>query len=297
METDIPASWTQLPFAELRGVLLIVGASDTGKSTLGRYLYESLRGMGCCVAYLDGDPGQSTLGPPATITLGLASGDETAFPPQGRVWQRFIGSVSPRGHMLPLLSGARRLIDAARDAGAEVIIYDTTGLVDSAQGGVTLKLAKVDLLCPSTVIAIQRGQELEPLLSPLRRSHRVRLIELQPSPAVRPRDLATRQAHRAAQFARYFAAAHSKVVNWEEVAVFPAPDFVFGQLVALEDADGFTMGLGIVRQADFRSRQVVLHTPLASLRGVDAVRLGDLVIDQSTYRDRRLISYQTGGLS
>jgi hypothetical protein len=36
------------------------------------------------------------------------------------------------------------------------------------------------------------------------------------------------------------------------------------------------------------SRRVRLRTPLTSLSGVDAIRLGDLLVDPETFRDQRL---------
>lgn len=284
----IPAAWYSLPMAGFRGLLMLLGAPDTGKSTLARYLYGRLSAEGRRVAFLDGDPGQGTLGPPATLTLALGRAGDDTFPPAGPIRHRFVGATSPRGHMLPMVVGAARLVGAAREAGSETIVHDTTGLVEPAQGGLSLKLAKIELLRPAAVIAIQRTDELEPLLVPLRRSRGLSLFELRPSPAARPRDLTTRQAYRAAQFARYFAGARSWVVDFAHLAVIPAPDFVFSQLVALEDADGFLLSLGIVQRADLSARRVNLLTPLASPETANALRLGDLIVDPRTFRDQRI---------
>ncbi|NIO10390.1 MAG: hypothetical protein GTO40_21240, partial [Deltaproteobacteria bacterium] len=68
------------------------------------------------VGYLDGDPGQSTLGPPGTMTLAVAENGDDTFPPRGRIWRGFVGSVSPVGHMLPVLTCAARLLGAARES-------------------------------------------------------------------------------------------------------------------------------------------------------------------------------------
>ncbi len=346
---DTPSSWQHLPTADLAGVILIVGAPDTGKSTLARYLYGRLAAAGRRVALLDGDPGQSALGPPATMTLAMgesviASGvceaipliawdcfvanpaprnDAEGFSSAGVAYRWFVGATSPRGHMLPMLVGAGRLVEAARAAGAEAIVYDTSGLVDPAQGGLSLKLAKIDLLRPAAVIAIQREDELEPLLASLRRSQRTRLFELTPSPAVTRRDAITRREHRAAQFGRYFAGAHLLDVDFSRLAVLPEPNFAFNQLIALEDAAAFTLGLGIVREADLDVRQVTLLTSLACsensgsgsharrfggvgaasavlmehgadhgvtnpLAAVDALHLGDLAVEPWTWRDQRV---------
>jgi polynucleotide 5'-kinase involved in rRNA processing len=56
----------------------------------------------------------------------------------------------------------------------------------------------------------------------------------------------------------------------------------------MEDAFGFTLGLGIVLQIDRIYRQVTLHSPLPSLNGVDAIRLGDVTVDPETFEDRHL---------
>jgi polynucleotide 5'-hydroxyl-kinase GRC3/NOL9 len=296
MQLDVPPAWGEALSAPLRGTILLLGAPDTGKSTLARYLFAQLAAEGLRVACLDGDPGQTSLGPPATMTLIMGTGPD--YPPSGRRWRRFVGSVSPRGHMLPLLVGAAALAGVARSDGADALIYDTSGLVDPAQGGTALKLAKIDLLRPRTVIAIQREDELEPLLAPLRRCRWLRLHELNPSPAVEPRDPAARRARRAERFAAYFRGARPVVLGWDRLVCLPraapperglpAPDFVFRQLVALEDNGGFILGLGIVHAADIRTREVTLLTPLASPNGVEALRLGDLTVDARTYQDQRI---------
>jgi polynucleotide 5'-kinase involved in rRNA processing len=222
------------------------------------------------------------------MTLALALDGDDAFPPCGRVRRGFVGSVSPAGHMLPMLTVAARLAGAALKAGGKVIIYDTTGLVEPSRGGIALKLAKIDLLGPSALVAIQRERELETLLAPLRRSRRVRLVEFPPSPAARVRERDERQANRAERFAGYFNNASSLVIHWPKFAVFPVPRFHLHRLVSLEDEDGYALALGIVTEIDRVSRRVRLKTPLTSPSGVDAVRLGDLVVDPETFRDQRL---------
>jgi len=284
---DVPAAWERvdLPTA---GVVMVIGAPDTGKSAFARYLYRRLCHASRRVAFLDGDPGQSTLGPPSTVTLALGKSGDDSFPPAEKSWRRFVQAISPRGHMLPLLVSAARLIQQVQEQGAQIIVYDTTGFVDPMQGGLNLKLAKIELLRPTSILAIQRDQELEPLLVALRRQRNLRLVELRPSIAIRPRDVQTRQAHRASQFARYLASSQTVTVDWSQLAVLPAPRFAFHQLVALEDQDGFALGLGSVQSADMRAKQVTLLTPLSLLDRVRALRLGDLTLDPKTFRDQPL---------
>jgi len=84
-EIVIPLAWVSLCGEGLEGMVMIIGASDTGESTLARHLHQQPRRRGCRAAYLDADMEQSTLGLPTTLNLALSSepGDDR-FPPQGR---------------------------------------------------------------------------------------------------------------------------------------------------------------------------------------------------------------------
>jgi polynucleotide 5'-hydroxyl-kinase GRC3/NOL9 len=271
--------------------MIVVGKADVGKTTFARRLYQELAADSGPVAFLDGDPGQSTLGPPCTMTVAVGGAKDGDFPPRSGTWSYFVGATSPRGHMLQILTGAARLVAVAREAGAGRIVYDTTGLIDRAQGGLTLKLAKIDLLRPDTVFALQEDGELEPLLSPLRRTKRVRVVDVSPSPARRPRDAEARRAHRARKFAQYFAGAHLHQVGWNDFPVLPQASFQPGRLLSLEDIRGLVLGLAIVEEVDNRARKAFLLTPLSShdLAQVDALRLGEVRIDPQTFEDRALL--------
>jgi polynucleotide 5'-kinase involved in rRNA processing len=192
--------------------------------------------------------------------------------------------------MLQVLVGAARLVQAAYEAGAQVVIYDTTGLIDPGQGGAHLKQSKIDLLRPSVVFAIQNKEELESLLRPLRSSSRTQVVEMRPSPAAQWRDPPARRAYRAERFARYFADARPTTVDWGQIAVFPAPAFSLNRLVALEDREGFALGLGIVVQFERKSRQVTFLTPLEPLNNIDAIHVGDVEVDPQTFEDRAIFS-------
>ena len=285
-EIDFPHAWAQLPVEGWRGTVMVVGAPDTGKSVLARYLCQRLLAASVSTAYLDGDPGQSTLGPPATIgaAIGRCGGLGGGQPR----WQqlRFVGAVSPRGHMLPLVAGVARLADAARSAGAAVVVHDTCGLIDASQGGTALKLAEIALLRPSIVVALQKRSEIEPLLLPLRRSERTRVIDLPRSPAVAQRDTEARRAYRSMRFREHFRSAQVIDLAWGKVAVLPSLRFVRHRLLAFEDVAGALLDLGIVLDSDTEQKQVHVYTPLTSLEAVDVVHLGDLLVDPDSFADR-----------
>jgi polynucleotide 5'-hydroxyl-kinase GRC3/NOL9 len=285
---DVPFAWKQLDLEAIHGVLLVIGATDTGKTTFSRYLFEALKSLGRQVALIDGDPGQSWLGPPTTMTLTPNLGSGSDFQETSPTRRYFIGSTTPQGHMLPVIVGSASLVRSAVDTGVETIVYDTTGLVDPKIGGLALKMAKIDLLRPRRVFAIQRNEELEPLLTPLRRSRRVKLIELQSVPGAKRRDAIERRNHRIRQYRRYFEGARPLTVSWQNLAVFPLPIFRIHRLVAFEDTPGFLVGLGIVIDIDRPLRRVTLLTPLENLEGVDALHLGDILLDPNSFEDEKI---------
>lgn len=71
----------------------VLGGNDRGKTTLCTALFQSLA-AGFNVAYIDCDPDQSVIGPPATAGLKVHynSGKNKTF-------LRFLGTTNPAAHM------------------------------------------------------------------------------------------------------------------------------------------------------------------------------------------------------
>lgn len=281
----IEKSWMDIDLDTLFSVVMIVGDSDTGKTTFAQYLCYELTKSGRNVAYLDGDPGQSTLGPPSTMTVKMISADQDL----GRSelsWRIFIGSISPKGHMLQTLVGAKRLTDLAISKGSDIVLYDTNGLIDPLQGGLTLKLAELDLLRPSTLIVINREDEINPLLQPLRNKTKIDLKVFQSSKQVKVRDKRARQEYRKLKFKKYFYNGSEMNIKWSNLAVFPAPSFAINRLIALENTYGYTVALGIVTSINRSQRIIKVLLPKISIDTIDTIRLGDILLDPNTFQDR-----------
>jgi len=282
-DLSIPPAWRRLDLAGLQGTLMILGDTDSGKTTFARYLFLELCHLGRRVAYLDGDVGQTTLGLPATMTVALGGKDGApTFPPIGPRAVFFVGAVSPRGHMLPVVVGAHKLQTWAHSQGAEVVLMDTTGMIDPAVGGGALKQWKIELLQPTTLFALARGAELEHILWPLRRRKDLRLCELSVVREVRWKSRERRIAHRAERFRRYFANAGPLSVSLDRLPVLGLGGTGRGRLLAFQDEDSFVVGLGVVEHLDPAQRTLSVRTPLSSLDGVTSLRMGDLRLDSAS---------------
>jgi polynucleotide 5'-hydroxyl-kinase GRC3/NOL9 len=286
----IPAEWESIDLTGLRGVLMVVGANDTGKSTFASYLLARFQDQELSghIAFLDGDPGQARLGPPATLTVSARLPADAGFAAGEGVRRYFIGDTSPRGHFLPMLVGAARLARLAFDDGANLLVYDTSGFIDPQAGALALKQAEVELLQPAIIFALQRERELDGLLIPLRRAGHVRLVLVKPVSEILRRSPDERRRYRQGRFSLYFQKSARQEIDWSRLAVWPAPRFSLNRLVALEDQAGFTLDLGIVVEIDRPHQRITLLTPLASLQGVSSLRLGELALDPQTFLDIRI---------
>jgi polynucleotide 5'-hydroxyl-kinase GRC3/NOL9 len=206
------------------GVCLVVGDVDTGKSTFSEALGHRCVRAGIRTALVDADLGQSRLGPPTTIAYEMLRGDAPAdsSAPGGRGAWWFVGDTSPQYRPLAAVVGTLRMAQAAAASGAECSIVDTCGWVRGS-AAVALKEAKLALLRPRHVVALQRGEELEPILAPCRFRRDMVVHRLRPSPRVRPRSQERRRAHRQRMFAEHFADAVEREFALDAVVISGAP--------------------------------------------------------------------------
>lgn len=281
-DINLPKEWERIKAEALKGTIMVIGEPDSGKSTFACYLFLQLCRCHDRVAFLDCDVGQSTLGLPTTMNLGLSGSDASAFPPQGDRFSYFVGSTSPRGHMLPTVIGAYKLQKKAQELGAEVIVVDTTGLVSRVAGGGALKQWKIELLEPSVLVGLARGPELEHILWPWRWDKRVRVYDLPVSRYVTEKTRTRRIAKREKKFLRYFQKAQILRVSFREVVVFGIEMMAGGRLLAFQDGEGFTVALGVAKAYNRERQELVVTTPLPSLKEVSSIRFGSLKLDPTT---------------
>jgi polynucleotide 5'-hydroxyl-kinase GRC3/NOL9 len=283
MEVDLPQGWEEAArrvVEEKPRRVLVLGETDTGKSTLIRYLLKTLLGSEVRCSLVDADIGQKDLGPPATVTLG-----EFQFLYELRLGKvgamYFVGSTSPRGHLLPLLVGTKLLLERAR---GEVAVVNTTGFVRNA--GFALKGFKIELLKPELIIALQRQQELEPLL---RSYAHVPCLRLPVSAMAKPKSFEERRALRREAFRRYFAPARERRLSVGELrfqrvsvagegcAERGAARLRHNLLVGLADETGEALGLGIVKRFDGRTLSIL--TPVKE--EIAVVQPGSMLLRES----------------
>jgi polynucleotide 5'-hydroxyl-kinase GRC3/NOL9 len=286
MDGEFPREWVDLVEAihRKKGNALILGAPDTGKSTLAHFLVTRLCGMGNTVALVDGDIGQSVLGPPTTIGFAVFESAPRHLEDAQAIASYFVGSTSPRGHMLEMLVGTKRIVDRATQLGPEVLIIDTTGFV-AGEVAWELKFQKVDLLRPAHLIGLQRRREIEGLLRPHQFRPDMAIHRLRTPEEVRMKSPQQRRSNRSRKFAAYFQEVRLYQESLNGIRVVSPFRVRYrgkgleGVLIGLNDEGNFNLGLGILENVDVHGGAISFVAPELDPARIRVIRIGSTVVD------------------
>ncbi|HXG05133.1 MAG TPA: Clp1/GlmU family protein [Candidatus Binatia bacterium] len=197
---------------------MVIGPGDVGKSTLAAALASALHAEGREVGVVDADVGQSALGPPTTVALGRVRRPLARLGEADLLAMHFVGVTSPAANLMGTVVGAGRMVQRARALGLERVVVDTSGLVVGDLGR-ALKQAKIDLLAPDLIVALQRAGECEPILRPWHSASRPRIVRLAPTAAARVRRAEERRRYREDALAAYFAGAQRRTLDLTRVVL------------------------------------------------------------------------------
>jgi polynucleotide 5'-hydroxyl-kinase GRC3/NOL9 len=270
-----------------KGKLLLLGAADTGKTTLMSALVERLA-RSQPVALVDADVGQSHIGPPTTVGWTVIGGRVGLAPPKCSEEAptldargiAFVGDVTPVGHLLQLAAALALCVEQTQQA-AKVVLIDTPGLVT---GGAACSLwwTVQRLLRPERIIAIQRENELNELLGGLQAG--ISAVERIKTPAeLRRKSPEARQEHRRRLFEDYFQDATDGTLDLKCLAVRSTqrmtPDNLVGRIVGLTDAAGQDMAIGVIERWQAQKTQMTIRAPQLDIQRVRCLTIGDARID------------------
>lgn len=278
-------------------IVLVIGATDVGKSTFCRFLIE--RGMtnGLKVAFVDADVGQSQIGPPTTIGLRIFGPDSVSENLEvidgGFDALYFVGWTSPERHLLQCVAGARLMVDAALKSGADLIVVDTTGYIEG-DTAVVLKQHKIELIKPTHLICLHRSRELESIVAPFEGNDTIQIHRLLPHRGVTSKSDEFRRKYRESSFARYFSDCVQETLPFDQIRGQRTP-FFNGRQATRKEQDMLSNFVGDhVFYAEWGHRSLVLVTPdvlstLTQARLKNHLSLRNLVNETSQYFEGCLV--------
>ena len=201
---------------------LLLGGTDSGKTTFAWNATQALLRTGRTVAVVDCDLGQSEIGPPGTLGAGFAepAGLEALRSLRGLtpIASYFIGAVSPARHELDVCVGACQMARVAKKRHPDVLLIDTCGWT-LGPAACRFKRRLVELLVPQAVFAFARGAELGPLLVPFGYLQRPDVRRVEVAAEAGRKTSAARATRRAARVLAALNGAREITLSWDGVAL------------------------------------------------------------------------------
>jgi polynucleotide 5'-hydroxyl-kinase GRC3/NOL9 len=275
------AGWDRLlrVLCAQQGTVLLLGSTDSGKTTLARYLVEALVARRLRTALIDADIGQSGIGLPGTISMKVFR-DQRDLKQFSSERMTFLGFTSP-ARVIPLMVSMTGRLTGLGRRRSETAVVDTTGLI-SGELGKALKMAKIRAIRPAHIVAIQKEDELEHILSLIGDA---RIHRLKASSAAKKRSAPSRRAYRKKKLEEYFRGQEqSNLVLDGSVVPFFYRGRAFhtgdrelrqGAVIGLNHHDD-TIALGIIEE--IAGTTVFFRSPLRSLKGISRVICGDMTM-------------------
>jgi polynucleotide 5'-hydroxyl-kinase GRC3/NOL9 len=260
------------------GVCLILGAADTGKTTLAASLAKYAVASQT-VGIVDADIGQSHIGPPAAVGWALTDG-RTDFSQLKAKGISFVGDVTPVGHLLQLTAAIVQCVKKVSEV-ADIIIIDTPGFVHGPAAAV-LWWTVQRILKLASILAVQRSDELKDILVGFE-SLDTKLDLITSPPEIPLKSRQERRSYRRCQFAEYFRDSCIYNISLTKVAVQSGRNLsredLACRLLALRDGKGTDVAIGVI--TDWRQSEniVIVRAPRLDIKQIRCLVIGDVSID------------------
>jgi polynucleotide 5'-hydroxyl-kinase GRC3/NOL9 len=263
----IPPSWIESS-AVLMGVqkrpaiAMVMGKADSGKTSYCTYLINKLVSARQKVAILDGDLGQSDIGPPCTVSYAFITKPLTEMYELKAENAFFVGVTSPSEAVTKTIEGVTLMKAEILDKSADFVVVNTDGWVEGEEA-VKYKSQLAEMLEPNLVACIQQKDELEPLIAALPTFPKT---VINSSSAIKQRSIEKRKNLRELGYAKYLVNAKVKSVPLNHVTIeekknaYEEP----GLLMGLFDSQRKFLGIGVLREVDSVRKTLKVFTSVSA---------------------------------
>lgn len=219
-EETTPSSWVkgleELSNPSVRPfIAMVIGDVDSGKTSFCTFLTNKLLAEGEKVAILDGDLGQSDVGPPSTISYAFVKHPITDLFNLRARDAFFVGSTSPSVAIDKVIEGLVSLKREILSDNPDFMIVNTDGWVEG-EDAVRYKCQLVEKFNPNVVFCLKQEDEVASLLKNL---EGFRKVVVDSPLAIRQRGKEKRRSLRELAYIKYLR--NSKVrsipLSWLEI--------------------------------------------------------------------------------
>ncbi|MEM3258676.1 MAG: Clp1/GlmU family protein [Thermoproteota archaeon] len=230
-EDPIPSSWRAVIdelLVKPNSTIVIIGQTDSGKSTLSQFLSNSVLNFSKVVGLVDADVGQSDLGPPGFISASLVRRKVIDLRNIKPITMEFVGALSPSRAFEESIDKVKRVKESLLLYNPDYIIINTDGWLDNE--GVAHKKKLIEKIKPDIVIELCQGESLI-------KEGNYKLITLNPPSHVMKRTQVMRRLSRLANIVRFLKGAEAKVVKRDEILFLEDHEPRVGDVAAVYEND------------------------------------------------------------
>lgn len=158
----MPESWRSLPDLFLRKTMpsvIIVGPTDSGKTSLTTYLANVSLSVSGRVGIADGDPGQCDIGPPTCISGAVARSSLIDLRGLVPAAMEFVGVTSPSLRPERCVESLSNVTRELLSAGLDFLFLNTDGWV--REGGLEHKRRILKALRPDLVVTLGLNEDVK----------------------------------------------------------------------------------------------------------------------------------------
>lgn len=263
-ESTVPSAWNEAADIVIRqrGVCVIIGEVDSGKSSLCTFLANRCLEDGGRVGVVDADVGQADIGPPTTLSSAIVKTSIIGMHKIAADLSLFIGDTSPSSVPNKVVAAATRLKRSIAGL-ADIVLVNTDGWLTEFNA-IRHKTLLLDEIQPDLLLGLGRSYEnIDALLERVG----VASLRLPSSSFARARSKEERKKSREAGYRRFLEGSHKFEVNQEtrlrmfdrpEQTVFPVNRRFRGFIAGLLDQNEELLSLGRINQA--ANGRVVVET-------------------------------------
>ncbi|MCY0868626.1 MAG: Clp1/GlmU family protein [Desulfurococcus sp.] len=264
--------------------IVVIGGTDSGKSSFSTLLVNIAMSTGLKPGLVDGDLGQSNIGPPGFISLGV--------PEKPVLWSseipvyamKFIGDIRPQGYTHVIPREIKWLLNLAESAGCNITVVDTDGWVKDP-GAVYYKQHLVEVVEPDVIVVFGEG------LSQYFKRYKLIGVEVYELPEPSARKIRSREERRLLRSMKYrdfLANAPLRRIPMDSILINGHPLF-HGYPVDASMLEGLVEGKVVYASRIhgelniYGSIKAVSREELAKKLGVSEVRVHNLGFEKGVY--------------
>jgi polynucleotide 5'-hydroxyl-kinase GRC3/NOL9 len=271
-DTTIPKSWLEAAntFQKFdNNKLLVIGSTDTGKSTLCMFLVNCILKFKQSVALIDADIGQSDLGPPGTLGLSIINKPYIESANLNVDSMIFVGKTSPSSVIDKVINGILKLENCIQKGTS--IVINTDGWILDAEA-IAYKLKMIRQLDPNMTIILNEGNEFYDIVE-----SNLPFMRIQVPKFIKTRGREDRKKIREDHNKKYLKNAIQKnfPLNGIMIEGLQSKRIDGGEILGFLDPNGFLIGIGILEYID-RRKQILRAYTNVNTRDVTSIECGSI---------------------